>query len=141
MASAKIHQNGIIKTLAPQADAVHPSSQHRHELDLIKACGIHLQGDFRTLLQAEPLTQSCQQCSDLSRRQQGRSSTADVDRRQRRTAWSGSDLAMKQLQVVLDGAAARAIPCVDAIPQWHHGEIAVVTAAMAERNVEIGAAG
>ena len=141
MASAKIHQNGIIKTLAPQADAVHPCSKHRHQLVLIETGGIHLQGDFRTLLQAEPLTQSCQQCSDLSRRQQGRSSTADVDRRQRRTAWSGSDLAMKQLQVVLDGAAARAIPCVDAIPQWHHGEIAVVTASMAERNVEIGAAG
>ena len=141
MASAKIHQNGIIKTLAPQADAVHSGSEHRHQLLLIETGGIHLQGDFRTLLQAEPLTQSCQQCIDLSRRQQGRSSTADVDRRQRRTAWSGSDLAMKQLQVVLDGAAARAIPCVDAIPQWHHGEIAVVTASMAERNVEIGAAG
>ena len=141
MASAKIHQNGIIKTLAPQADAVHSGSEHRHQLLLIETGGIHLQGDFRTLLQAEPLTQSCQQCSDLSRRQQRRSTTADVDRRQRRTAWSGSDLAMKQLQVVLDGAAARAIPCVDAIPQWHHGEIAVVTASMAERNVEIGAAG
>ena len=48
---------------------------------------------------------------------------------------------MKQPQVILKGAAAGALPCVHAIPQRHHSEIAVVTAAMAKRNVEIGAAG
>ena len=37
-------------------------AEHRHQLLLIETGGIHLQGDFRTPLQAELLTQSRQQC-------------------------------------------------------------------------------
>ena len=57
MTAAKVDQNSVIKALAPQADAVHPSSQHRHELGLIKTGRVHLKGDFRTRLQTELLTQ------------------------------------------------------------------------------------
>ena len=81
MTAAEIHQNGIIKALAPQADAVHPCSQHRHELGLIKTGRVHLKGDFRTRLQTELLTQRGKQCADLIRRQQGGSATTDVDGR------------------------------------------------------------
>ena len=141
MTPAEVDQNSIIKTLATQADAVHPRSKHRHELGLIKAGGIHLKGDFRTRLQTELSTQGRQQFGDLIRCQQGGSATTDVDRRQGRTACGGGDLAMKQPQVILNGAAAGALPCVHAIPQRNHSEIAVVTTTMAKRNVEIGAAG
>ena len=48
---------------------------------------------------------------------------------------------MQQAQVLTDRATARPLVGAGLVPQGNHGEIAVVTAPVAEGNVEVGAAG
>ena len=138
---SKLLEHGIIEALPPEADAVHTSGDHRCEVMLIEARGVHFQGDFRTWLKAKPAMESIQKRSDLIRRQQRRRATTDVDRRQGRTAWHISDLTMEKREVVLDRSAARPLFRLDPISKRYDSEIAVVTAPMAEGNVEVGAAG
>ena len=139
--TAEPGENIIVKALATEADAVDPGPEHRIQLLPIKAGGIHLEGDFRTLLKTETDLQRLKQSLDLSGRQQRWGATADVHRRQGRTPGCSCDLAMQQGQVIADGGASRSPVRVGPIPQRHHSEIAVVTTSMAERNVEVGAAG
>ena len=59
MSPAKVGQNRIIEALAAQADPIDPSRQNRLQAGMVKAGGIHFQGDFRTWLQAELLRRAC----------------------------------------------------------------------------------
>ena len=138
--TAETGQHGIVKTLATKADAIHPSPEHRVQLLLIKAGGIHLKGDFRTLLKTETALQRLEQSLDLISREQRWGAAADVHRREGRTPGCGCDLAMQQGQVIADGGAPRSPIRMGPIPERHDREIAVVTASMAEGNVEVGAA-
>ena len=138
--TAETGQHGIVKTLATKADAIHPSPEHRVQLLLIKAGGIHLKGDFRTLLKTETVLQRLEQSLDLISGEQRWGTTADVHRREGRTPGCGCDLAMQQGQVIADGGAPRSPVRMSPIPERYDREIAVVTTSMAEGNVEVGAA-
>ena len=139
--TAQSSQNGIVKTLATEADAIHPGPEHRLQLPPIKAGGIHFKGDFRTLLKTETDLQRLEQSPDLSGREQRWGAAADVHRRKGRTPGCGCDLAVQQGQVITDGGTPRSPLRMGPIPQRHHCEIAVVTTSMAEGNVEVSAAG
>ena len=80
MATAQLFEHGVIKTLAPEADAIHSTDQNGGQLLAIKSGRIHFQGDFRTGLQPELLRQRIQQSTDLIRAQQRWRSPTDVDR-------------------------------------------------------------
>jgi hypothetical protein len=52
MASTQLLQDPIVETLPSKTDPIHPKGQNFLQLMLIKTGGIHLQRDFRTVLQA-----------------------------------------------------------------------------------------
>ena len=141
MPPSQLSQDVIVKTLPTETDPVDPRRQNGAQLVLIEAGWIHLQRDFRTGLNAETTAQGIHQRADLIRGKQGGCATSDVHRGEWRTAWRSCDLLLQKPQVILNRTAAGRVLATGAITQGNNGEIAVVTASMAERNVEIGAAG
>ena len=140
MAAAHPLQGSIVETLTTKTHPVDTGQEHISELIRIETGRIHLKGDFRTLLKSIAATQTFEQITDLIRRQQGGSSAAEIDRGQRWTRWGGSDFPLQQGQIVADGCAARTGIATGPVPKRYNSEIAVVTAPMAEGNVEVSAA-
>jgi len=88
--------------------------------------------------QAEAALQGLQDPRHLGTAEHRRGATAQVHRRQRWAAGGGGDLLVQQLQVGGDGAGGGP---VGPVPEGHHREIAVETAPVAERDVDVGGSG
>ena len=78
MTPSQINQNGIVKTLPAEADAVDPMVEAGQQRRLIETCRIHLEGDFRTLLESITATELIEQTADLIRTQQRRGTASEI---------------------------------------------------------------
>ena len=142
VAPAQALQHGVIKTLAAQAHPVDPCLEVTDQALLIKAGRIQLQGDFGPCVNPEALLQRIEQLPHLPRCQQGGSTTAQIDRGERWSTGAAGDLPLEQAQIGRDRGRTHLACCAASpIPQGHHGEVAVVAAAVTEGDMEIGAAG
>ena len=80
MAAAHPLQGSIVETLTTKTHPVDTGQEHISELISIKTGRVHLKGDFRTFLKSIAATQTFEQITDLSSRQQGGSTAAEINR-------------------------------------------------------------
>ena len=141
VATAEAGQHGVIKALAAEAHPVDTGGQVAGQSGPIEAGRIHLQADLGGRGQAETARQSLQQPPHLVGSEHRGGAAAQVDGGEGRPRGRTGDLPMQQLQVGGDRGRSWSAGAVGPIPQGHHREIAVEAAAVAEGDMEVGAAG